>query len=234
MIYWGPAPLVPFRGYFQSRLALRPRHTALIQPPVLARAVLQVFRVDEDKAFLSEMLPRLDRYYGWLAEQRDPDGDGLITIISPYESGMDHRPAYDHLLGVRSSHPSRLELEFKLRWLDTEHLLLPLSYNLRRIMARGRFVVEDVLVNCIYADGLRSLAELHRAASDALEAELWDARAQRVEAAILEKCYDPATGLYFDLYGRAERKQGVLTVTALFPLILPSLPRARAEELVRH
>jgi glycogen debranching enzyme len=234
VIYWHGGRIPPIWAYFQSRLAWRPHNTALIQPPVIARAAWQVFQADEDRAFLEQITPRLNLYYRWLAEHRDPDGDGLISIISPYESGMDHRPAYDSIVGIRSRRPSRVLMELKLRKLDLLHLLLSPNYNLRRIFAWDRFVVEDVMVNCVYADGLRALAELNRVACEYTQAEQWEASASKVEAAILEKCYDPGTGLYFDLSGRKERQLPTLTVTAFFPLLLKSLPRERADALVRH
>lgn len=232
--HWGRRPILSIWGYFQSRLSLRPHHTALIQPPVLAYATWRVFQADEDKAFLREMLPRLNSYYRWLAEHRDPDGDGLISIITPYESGLDHSPAYDAILNVRSQRPSRVITELRLRLLDARHLLLSPNYNLEHILAWDRFVLEDVLVNCSYAEGLWALSELNRAAAQPAQAAAWEDMAQGVEAGILDKCYDPATGLYFNLEGRAERQHPVLTVTALFPLILRSLPRARANGIVRH
>jgi len=233
VIHWGRRPILPIWAYFQSRLGLRPHHTALIQPPVLAYAALRIFHADEDMAFLREMLPHLDAYYRWLAERRDPDGDGLISIITPYESGLDHTPAYDSLLKVRTR-PSRVITEMRMRLLDTRHLLLSPNYNLDRILAWDRFAVEDVLVNCIYAEGLHSLAELHQAVGNHAQAALWRSLAKRTESAILQKCYDPATGLYFHLEGKLEHKRRVLTVTALLPLILKSLPRERAAAIVRH
>ncbi|MBI2919190.1 MAG: hypothetical protein HYY01_14540 [Chloroflexi bacterium] len=232
--HWGRRPILPIWGYLQSRLGLRPHHTALVQPPVLAYAAWRVFQAGEDTAFLKEIIPHLNLYYRWLAEHRDPDGDGLVSIITPYESGLDHSPAYDAMLHIRRVRPSRVITELRLRWLDAWHLVLSPNYNLDRILAWDRFVVEDVLFNCIYAEGLWRLGELDRAAGQHEQAGRWEDLAQRVEAAILSKCHDPATGLYFNLEGRAERRQRVLTVTALFPLILKTLPRARAEEIVRH
>ena len=49
----------------------------------------------------TEFVEPLDRYHQWLAEHRVPDDDGLLVIISPYESGMDQSPTYDEVLGIR-------------------------------------------------------------------------------------------------------------------------------------
>ncbi|MCS7206895.1 MAG: trehalase family glycosidase [Dehalococcoidia bacterium] len=234
VLYWGPKRLLEPWAYLQSSPSLRPRHTRYIQPPVLAQAVKTVFQRSGDRAFLREMVPPLDRYYRWLARERDPDGDGLISIISPYESGLDHKPAYDPLLGIRNPRPpSRTAVEWRYRLTDLVNLVL--RFSARRAAQWGRFEVEDVLVNAIYAQGLYAVADLHRALGESRAAEQWRAQAQRVEQAILTKCYDPSTEAYFDLAGRAEKPLRTLTITALFPLILPSIPPERVRRQVeRH
>jgi hypothetical protein len=92
---------------------------------------------------------------------------------------------------------------------------------------------EDVLVNVFYALSLRALARL-----DAERAATWTARADRTEAALLERCHDERTGLFFDLAGRGERRVAVSTWSALAPLALPGLPddvrRRLVEEHLLH
>ena len=79
----------------------RPRATAMIQPPVIAQAVEAIVEAGGE-AFLDEVLPSLERYYRYLARERDPDGDGLISIIAQFESGLDFSPAYDPKHGAGS------------------------------------------------------------------------------------------------------------------------------------
>ncbi len=232
--YWGKKPFVEVWGHLQSRPLLRPRHTQLIQPPVLAQAALQVFERSLDKAFLMELLPRIDRYYRWLGAHRDSDCDSLISIISPYESGMDHKPAYDSVLGFkpgRAGRRDRVELELRNRLLDLSNLRR--GFDSARVLARGRFDVEDVMVNSVYAQGMRSLAALHRAAGHRREADAWEREAERTGAALLSKCYDESAGAFWDLAGAREMPLRVLTVTALFPLVLPDTPREVVDRLVR-
>jgi hypothetical protein len=49
---------------------------------------------------LKEMVPKLVRYFNWWKDNRDVDGNGLVTILHPWESGIDLSPAYDPALGV--------------------------------------------------------------------------------------------------------------------------------------
>ena len=56
------------------------------------------------------MVPKLVRYFTWWKNNRDVDGNGLVTILHPWESGIDLSPAYDPALGVpqRTCSPSNL------------------------------------------------------------------------------------------------------------------------------
>ena len=69
--------------------------------------VERVGQVSGDTAFASRFIEPLDRYHEWLADNRAPDNDGLLVIVSPYESGTDQSPAFDEALGIKGS-PSRL------------------------------------------------------------------------------------------------------------------------------
>ena len=96
--------------HLESRTAGRvpfhrtPHTTAQMQPPVLAQAVERVVDAGAD-GFLAEALPHLERYYRHLAALRDPDDDGLISIVSQFESGLDFSPVYDDVDRAASRHP---------------------------------------------------------------------------------------------------------------------------------
>lgn len=228
-ISWDRRLLYPYRFYLHSRSVLQPARSQLVQPPVLAVALEKVFEASADRAFLEQTLPPAQRFYDWLARRRDPDGDGLVSIIHPYESGLDHRPAYDAVFGLRDPPPAAAVLA--VRALDVWNRLL--NYNLSLIFRLDRFCVEDVAYNCIYAQGLAALARLWAEIGDKAKAVAARRHARRVEAAILSKCRHD-DGLYYDLYSRAERKALVKTVTCLFPLMLDSITKAAAKRLVDH
>ena len=75
--------------------------TASIQPPALAWAW---WIAVGDPA----PSPAIARHHDWLARNRDLDGDGLIWIVQPDESGLDASPQFDAIWGWRSHAPSRL------------------------------------------------------------------------------------------------------------------------------
>jgi glycogen debranching enzyme len=199
--------------------------TETIDPPLLPFAWERVAAASEgdDPGFATEALAELEAHLEWLARERDPDGDGLLTIILPDESGLDDSPKYDPVFG-RHVHYRPGYFALVERWRR-------MGFDCATIAARTDLHVEDVLVNVAYALSLRSFARL---SGEQRFAE----RAARTEAALLSKCLDPATGLFFDLAGREERPVRVSTWSSLAPLALPDLPddvrRRLVEEHLAH
>jgi hypothetical protein len=98
----------------------------------------------------------------WWIQNRDPDHDDLIAIIQPDESGLDALPAYDTLLHMPTVDPAGLRQAMERIFAA----YAPLRHTLPRLMAANVFHVEDVMMNSIYAQGLRSLARLCRVARE--------------------------------------------------------------------
>ena len=72
--------------------------SGITQPPVLATAALSIYRNSSDldfgREFLREVYPQIVRYHNWLYTERDPDESGLVTVVHPWESGLDNSPPY--------------------------------------------------------------------------------------------------------------------------------------------
>ncbi|MEO8359874.1 MAG: trehalase family glycosidase [Vicinamibacteria bacterium] len=201
-----------------------------IQPPLLAEALFAITRGEGGQEVLNDLLPKVQKYYDWLDRMRDPDRDGLIAILQPDESGLDHIPKYDKYLGVAI--PNRDE--FTLAWQRAVGSYAEMQRDHDKMFEADRFVVEDVLVNTIYAENQRVLAELHEEAGDQASAATMHARAAKTVDALVKKCWDSKTGLFFDLAGKREEQLNVSTVTSLMPILLPDLPRDMVEALARH
>jgi hypothetical protein len=186
-------------------------HTTTIGPPLLPFAWERVAAASTDEpGFATEALHALEAHLDWLARERDVDGDGLITILLPDESGIDDSPKYDPVYrGYAHYKPGYFRLVARYG---------RLSWSAAEIVAAGEDMhVEDVWMNVAYAMSLRAMARLAGDAS-------YDRRAELVEAALLGRCLDPATGLFFDLAGRREEPVRVSTWSALTPIILEGLP----------
>src|SRR5437870_10373266 len=177
--------------------------TATIQPPVVARAVLRIHEATSDADFVREVLPPIRRFFRWLKAVRDPDDDGLVAIIQPDESGLDASPKYDKAMRIPYDPPT--------------HTLPALQQSMQRLFDAYKgataeaqplldvFLFEDVMVNAIYADGLRALAKLSRAV-DAPDADRFERDSKRTQAALMHKCWDDEAGVFWDLSGKAEEQ----------------------------
>jgi hypothetical protein len=218
---WRRAP------FYGTHTVFGDRATATTQTPLIALAwELVADASPDDPGFRTEALDALRLHYEWLERERDPDGDGLITIIHPDESGMDDSPKYDGVFRwMRHDRPGYF-------WLIERNRRL--GYDARRIASKYEEHVEDVLVNVAYAMSLRSLARLLGES----EGGAHNRRAARTEAALLDRCWDEKRGLFLDLAGSRERRVEVSTWSALAPLALEGVPedirRRLAEEHVLH
>ncbi|MBI4422631.1 MAG: hypothetical protein HY554_02825 [Elusimicrobia bacterium] len=231
MILWEKDAHPKALAEYLIRMA-HPYFTATTQPPVLARAVERVYEATGDLAFVREALPQALRLFRWLREHRDPDGDGLIAIIQPDESGLDASPKFDRLMRI-VARPHSETAPSLVRGMRRLFEAYGDGRNHRALCALDAFVWEDVMVNAIYADGLGCLARLARAAGrPAPEADALDAEAGRVLASLLAKCWDERAGAFWDLAGASEERERVLTFSSLFPLILPGLEPGVARRLI--
>jgi glycogen debranching enzyme len=228
-VTWDRKRLYEYSFYLHSTSFSHPEASRLIQPPIIAQAIEAIYRRSRDRGFLDETLPRVERFYRWLGDARDPDSDGLVSIIHPYESGLDHKPSFDVVMRVPRTFPPASTVG--VRVLDFWNRAL--GYNLSRIFALDRFNVEETLFNCLYAEGLATLASLWREAGDAARAEEAARRADRTTSAILTKMRAP-DGRFYDLYSQNEQKARVNTITCLMPLVLDGLPTHDAGRLVQQ
>lgn len=229
MILWEREKYLPQIATY-SIATLNDYLTTISQPPVLAQAVERVYRAGQDKRFLTTVLPKVKAYYRWWIENRDPDHDDLVAIIQPDESGLDALPSYDALLQMRTVDSAGLREAM-------QHIFAayaPLRHDPAALLAADVFVVEDLLTNCAYAQGLRALARLCRINQQMNDAAEFDQLANRVERALVNKCYDERRGIFFDLLGNAEKPSGVVTVTSLLPLLLDNLDPAICKRVVEE
>jgi glycogen debranching enzyme len=235
MTFWKKLIPTHYSDVLQARptlLNLRPHMSALIQPPLVAQALERIYRCTGDEWFLRDMLPKVKNYFQWLALSRDFEDHGLISIISPVESGMDFKPSYDSIVGYDRA-KRLLELYWKAAIkIDGRNFLD--RYNLGRIYKAQRFIIQDVLVNTFYVRDLRALARLCEETADA-SGSLFRDRADQTANAIFEHMFDEAGVAFFDTQGPDHRQLKTLTFTSLLPLLLPEVPANIAHCMIeRH
>lgn len=233
MIYWDRLSPGRITDLLQSKPRIRnffhSHMSALVQPPLVAQAVERIYNTSGDKAFLHEVLPRLKLYYSWLLENRDFNGDGLLSIISPFESGMDWKPTYDVALGL-PERKADWRLFLKVLKVDFRNYLN--NYNLERIRRKGYFLVKDVGFNTIYAQNLYTMATLCREMNDR-EEKLYMALGDKVTNSILDVMYDEGDAAFYDVYGKDDQKIKILTPTVFYPLVIKGIPEAVTEKVIK-
>ena len=213
------------RSYWPQR-----DRSPLIQPPVFAIAVKEIWQSSEDIHFLKEILPLVERHFEWLATYRRFSDSKLVSIISPWESGIDHKPAFDSQMGWLA----KLPLGLYLALYSSEMRLARIKFDKNKIQKKSFFNVREVLFNTIYALGLEALGAMCYAVGDQSKAEHYREYGVDVENAILNECYDPVSGLYFDIDVRTGKLLMEPSVTCLMPISLASISANRCKSLVEH
>jgi hypothetical protein len=199
-IFWSGPPR-DVRRFTYNVLSRSATTTASIQPPVLAWA----WRIAVGDPTLE---PGIVAHHRWLSEHRDLEGDGLLWIVQPDESGLDASPQFDPIWGARShSLPGFVHLVHRNR---------RLGYDLRRVHAAGGPVCCEVMTNVLYNLSRLALGE------------------PSLTPTIIERMYDESSGAFWPLAHPAPRRQIPLTWAALSPLALPDLPEEIGRRLVEE
>jgi hypothetical protein len=230
------------------RAPKHPQTSGIVQPPVHATAVWQVYRRDRDRdraeRFLRELMPGLVAWHEYLYRERARGADGLVEIWHPWESGMDNSPLWDDALArispAREAIPAyeRVDLDFVdagQRPTNAEYdryaylvkLYRDWGYDPGRIRDECPFVIQDVLFNSLLVQANRDLAEIARVLG--ADPERFEAWAERTAGGVDAKLWDEAERSYGDYDVRAGERVRAQTAGAFSPLFagIPTEDRAR-------
>ena len=100
------------------------RSSGITQPLVAATVVRHLFERASDpmiRARLTALVPKLLVSHRWCYAARDPYGTGLVSIIHPWESGMDNSPVWDDALAAVEPGPSVAHLRKDTGFAASEH-----------------------------------------------------------------------------------------------------------------
>ncbi|WP_244333905.1 MGH1-like glycoside hydrolase domain-containing protein [Streptomyces seoulensis] len=252
------SPSVPLDAYFPSpdfwrsstagRAAGAPRTvqtSGIVQPPVHALAAWLVHRADPGlsraRGFLARVYPRLAAWHRYLLHRRDLGGGGLVSVVHPWEQGMDNSPCWDAPLARVTPAPARSFRRADLDHGAPEDRPTDLDYGRYVRLAAdyrdggyadggGQFAVEDPSFNALLIASEHALARI--AAELGAPGTARHARAERLTAALVERLWDDASGMFLcrDLRGGGPVRER--SVSGLVPLLLPRLPREVAGALV--
>ncbi len=198
VVFWD-RPLSFRRLVYYNVTSRHAEMTGTIQPPLLAWAWRNA--VGDPGAE-----PRIARHHEWLTANRDLEGDGLLWLVQPDESGLDSSPKFDPVWG-RLRHAS---YGFPLLVARNRRL----GWDARRIRDRGWPVLCEVMTNVLW-----NLARIA-------------AGQPSITTALVDRLYDERRGLFLDEVQPGGARPAVSTWAALSPLALPDLPAEIGRRLV--
>jgi len=244
----------PGPEFWQTELSpdapAHPRTSGIVQPPVHATAVWQVYRnaldIERAEAFLRELLPRLAAWHEYLYRERTRDGEGLVELWHPWESGIDNSPLWDEAL-ARITPPDDEIPEYKR--VDTEVVdssqrptnaeydryaylvkcYRERAYDQARIRAECPFAIQDVLFNAILVRAGQDLASIARVVGE--DPEPYERAAETTRSSLDSKLWSEADGMYLDYDLRADAPIRARTWGGLAPLYCGVVPD-RADRLL--
>ena len=230
--------------------------TALVQPAMHAIAAWEVHRratahgadcAREAVEQLEWLYPRLVRQQEYLLGPRDVSGDGLATVVHPWETGLDNSPAWDQAMAAVPADMTLLD-RFRRRDLEradaahrptdedyARYIGLVLSYRAdgysdARLRERHDFLVECPGFNSILGAAELALARIAQVLGR--DPRPHRERAQAITDAIVAHLWEPETGTFHARDVRTGLLSPARCVSGLLPLILPGLPKPQVAAIM--
>jgi len=186
-------------------------NTSTIQPPLLAWAWRIAVGDPSDE-------PRIAAHHRWLETNRNLDGDGLLWIVQPDESGLDSSPKFDAVWGLRAHarplFPFLIAHNRRLGW------------DARRVLGAGGPVLCEVVTNVLW--NLSRIAAGQPSTTPRIVERLWDdRRGLFLDVARGDLAHEDRTDA-----ADGDRRIRTSTWSALAPLALPDLPEEIGRRLI--
>lgn len=213
--------------------------SGITQPAVAGFAVNRLFERAKDKQMAvrraTTLLPKIARWHDWFYKNRDPEDNGLVAIIHPWESGRDNSVDWDIAFervpteGVMpfvrrdtqhadpDHRPTQAQYE---RYIWLVQLFRSLNWDNARLHDASPFKIVDPGFNAIL---IRSCADLAALASQLGADELAATSAAQAEKGLdaLEQLWSAPHGQYLCLDRVTGTLIDSLSVGGLLPAFAP-------------
>jgi hypothetical protein len=251
------------RIWQSSRHEAAPRDvetSCITQPPLAAVATMHVADELPDAAahaFMAELYPKLIAYHEWLYRERDLKHSGLVTLIHPWECGLDTTPPWMRAMRHMPSPPLWMRVALRLRLTriarlfrrdtrfapEAERLsdddglrMLVLArrakrygFELRRMPPAESVLIEDIAFNAMLIAANRDLTEIARRLDKEIEPALVES--MRATERALEELWDEPTGQYYSRDAVTLAPLKMSTVATFLPLWAGTVEPERARLL---
>jgi len=229
----------------------RPTPTSgITQPPIAGFALRKLFERSTHRALADRralaLLPKIDKWFEWFYAARDPEGEGLVALLHPWEAGRDNSIDWDEAFervpteGIApyrrrdtqhadpAHRPTKAQYDRYL-WL-VEHFR-SLGWDNSKLHDASPFQLVDPGFNAMLIRGCKDLAAVAEALGDTETAARNRARAAK-GAAALERLWSAQHGQYLCL----DRRTGQLVASASIGGLIPvfaAIPAERAAAIAR-
>jgi glucosylglycerate hydrolase len=229
--------------------------SGLVQPPVHAIAIQRAIAAlaAERRAHRArEFFTPLFEWHRYLLSVRDPEGSGLVTIVHPWESGMDNSPRWTAALESVTVDPSRLASYERAdlkhvndasqrptqadydRYLWIVDRLIDAEYRVDAAYQALPFLMKDVLFSALLVAANEALLRLASIAAAPLEQveiiESWIDRGRRG----LARQWDDTGVMCCDRDLVGDRNVLVRTLASFSPLVAGNMNPARRAALLEQ
>lgn len=223
--------------------------SGITQPPVAGFAVKRLYDKAKDKNLAKtrakRLLKKIDRWHQWFYECRDPESEGLVALIHPWESGRDNSIDWDSAFekvptdGVTPytrrdtqhadpEHRPTKEQYDRYLWL-LEHFR-GLGWDNQKLHDASPFKIIDPGFNAIL---IRSCSDLSLLADELGEPSIAQNNRDRANRGLsaLEKLWSDLHGQYLCFDRATAAPVNSASVGGLLP-VLAAIPSQRMEALV--
>ncbi len=234
--------------------------SGMTQPPMFAEAITKIgskLNGSERLEWYNSIYDQLVNYHTWLYKERDPKDRGLITLIHPWETGLDNTPPW--LESLRHRHApwwvnvivwlkidkiaDRIRFDGKyvdynqrsssveaLRLYDALRHIRAKKYDTSSILNKPPFAIEDLTFNCLLIRANQYLKQISKEIKRPLPNELLT-KMNSTEMA-LEELWDNQEGMYFSRNIITGNLLKQVSVSSLLPIYSGVISKERAAKIV--
>lgn len=227
--------------------------SGISQPPFLGYSAWYVYKKTPNKKvakkFLMEILPALKKYHAYLKKFRDPEDCGLLTMIHPWESGLDNSPRWDTILeridlasipvevkilvntyradDTFGNTVERPHLADYYRYMYLIDLFQKMEWDYKKIVQTSPFAVKGLVFNSLWCISNEALSELCKEVGQLEEAKLYKKLALQTRQALKES-WSEKDDLFLD-YNVSQGKNEPIVENSI-ATFLPLLAKAASQK----
>lgn len=204
----------------------------LIDPPIYVAAAELIYNETKDLEWLKRIWNNLSGCVDFMIEKRDVLGDGMVSILHPWEAGTDMSPQF--FPAMKLDKKKRTHAVKSLTSTGFLYLYCRLnSWDPEVLKEKNRFVVEDLTVNCITVRALKSMSKLASAMGRESESERCRLKADLMSNRLNDLFWDDESSCYYPRWNAEDPKLSRFkTAASLLPLFAGACTGERLERLV--